>query len=95
MRVQWNLRAANDRRASSPIIKSRHPHQIRTQDRIQLFVPNLRFLLLLGVFLHFRGIKSISCDKRAYLPRVFVLSVAGLFAFVKFVIYSLNIDRRR
>ena len=27
MRVRWTLRAANDRRRSSPRIKSRHPHQ--------------------------------------------------------------------
>ena len=34
--------------------KSRHPHQIRTQNRIQEIVPNLRFLLL------FRGIFALS-----------------------------------
>ena len=38
--------------------KSRLPHQIRTQNRIQLFVPILRFLLL------FRGIFALSRHKK-------------------------------
>ena len=38
--------------------KSLHPHQIRTQNRIQLFVPILRFLLL------FRGIFALSRHKK-------------------------------
>ena len=39
-------------------LNERHPHQIRTQNRIQLFVPILRFLLL------FRGIFALSRHKK-------------------------------
>ena len=38
--------------------KSLHPHQIRTQNRIQEIVPNLRFLL------PFRGIFALSRHKK-------------------------------
>ena len=43
--------------------ESRTGHQIRTQNRIQLFVPNLRFLLL------FRGIFTLSRRKKHILDR--------------------------
>ena len=44
-------------------IKSLHLRQIRTQDRIQLFVPILRFLLL------FRGIFALSRHKKHIFDR--------------------------
>ena len=43
--------------------KSRLPHQIRTQNRIQLFVPILRFLL------PFRGIFALSRHKKHIFDR--------------------------
>ena len=54
--------------------KSRHLHQIRTQNRIQEIVPNLRFLLLFrGIFALLR-LNFIVCDKMS-------LSFGGVCAF--------------
>ena len=57
-------------------------HHKDTQNRIQGIVPILRFLLL------FRGIFALSRHKnhifdRRHLPRVFALSVDGLFVSIK------------
>ena len=46
-------------------------------------MPNLRFLLLLGVFLPFQGIKTIFLIEEAHLPKVFALLVDGLFVSIK------------
>ena len=55
--------------------------QIRTQNRIQEIVPNLRFLLFFKYVFAILRHKSISCDKRAHLSMLFVSSVDGLFLF--------------
>ena len=57
-------------------------HHKDTQNRIQGIVPILRFLLLFrGV--PFGDIKSIFSIEEAHLPRIFALSVDGLFVSIK------------
>ena len=66
--------------------KSRRPHQIRTQKRIQLFVPILRFLLLFRAIFAFLKHKIIVYDKKSRSLKVFASSVDMLFCnFVKFM----------
>ena len=56
------------------------PRQIRTQNRIQEIVPNLRFLLL------FRGIFPFLSINKPIFPRLAATSDDGLFSIIKFVV---------
>ncbi len=59
-------------------------HQIRTQKRIQLFVPILRFLLPFRGILPFEGIKIEYYDKKSLSSESFYTPGGwALFAFVK------------